>query len=279
MNPDVFDQLKTHYESVAKELSSQASQAGLLRNPTGIGTEREVVYRNFLERHLPKTCDVFLGGYVFDLKGRSSSQVDVIVTGGNTPRFRMSAGERFIAPLEGTIAVAEVKSKLDKTNLYEALEGCATIPAMPEPSGIISPLLRVNRMRWDDMPYKVIVAFDAIDKETIHSHITRFYEENAIIPFERRPNLIHVVGKYFLIRFSPDGQVLNPNGTVAAGQPEVGEYRWFDTGPDVTATAWVLDAIRSNAFIAQNSMYKYDAWINEMANRVLSDGRQVVEQT
>ena len=139
MKPDVFDRLKEHYVSVARELSSQASQAGLLNNPTGVGTEREEVYRTFLERHLPKMCDVFLGGYVFDLKGNTSKQIDVIVTGGNTPRFRMSSGNRYIAPLEGAIAVAEVKSRLNKETLQESLSNCASIPFMPDHKGIVAP--------------------------------------------------------------------------------------------------------------------------------------------
>ena len=65
MKPDVFSDLKDHYTLVAKELSSQAHQAGLLKNPAGVGTEREEVYRAFLERHVPKMCDVFLGGCIF----------------------------------------------------------------------------------------------------------------------------------------------------------------------------------------------------------------------
>ena len=60
MTTNIFDDLKDHYIAVAKELSSQANQAGLLKNPTGVGTEREEVYRDFLARHLPKMCDVFL---------------------------------------------------------------------------------------------------------------------------------------------------------------------------------------------------------------------------
>ena len=268
MSSDVFDDLKNYYVSLAKELTSQASQAGLLKNPTGIGTEREEVYLTFLKRHLPKMCDIFLGGYVFDLQGNKSSQIDVIVTGGNIPRFRMATGERFLAPLEGTVAVAEVKSKLDKANLLEALHGCATIAPMPEPSGIISPLLKVPRAQWDDIPYKIILAFDAVDKETLYQHITAFYDEHDNIPINRRPNLIHVVGKYFLIRFPPNAQVVNSDGTIPPEKPEVDQYRCFDTGPDAIAIAWTLDAICTNAFIAQNSRFKYQSWINEIAQRI-----------
>ena len=210
MAPDVFNDLKEHYIALAKELSSRAREAALLTNPTGVGTEREEVYRTFLERYLPKMCDVFLGGYVFNLKGSVSSQIDIIVTGGNTPRFRLSGSDRFIAPLEGTVAAVEVKSKLDKANLFDALEGFASIPCMPDPSGVISPLVRIGQERWDDIPYKIIVAFDAVEKETIWRHLNQFYAEHGEIPIGRRANVIHVLENYAVLRITDDVKILNP---------------------------------------------------------------------
>ena len=271
MKPDVFNDLKEHYISLAKELSSKAREAALLTNPTGVGTEREEVYRAFLERYLPKMCDVFLGGYVFDLKGNVSSQIDIIVTGGNTPRFRLSSGDRFIAPLEGTIAVVEVKSKLDKASLYDALQGFAGIPCMPDPSGVISPLVQIGQERWDDIPYKIIVAFNAIEKETIWKHLNEFYAEHAAIPIERRPNVIHVLEKYVVLRITRDMQVLNHDKSISSEQPEIGDYQWFDTfdkSTDALVIPWILGAIQHNAFVAQNSLYRYESWINEIANRI-----------
>ncbi len=116
---DMFDAIEYHFTQMADELRSQANQAGLLNNPADKGAEREEIFRDFLDRHLPASCDVFLGGYVFDAKGNRSQQIDIIVTNDLTPRFRLSSGHRFIAPLEGTIATVEVKSRLDK----EGLEG------------------------------------------------------------------------------------------------------------------------------------------------------------
>ena len=75
MSTDVFSDLKSYYIQVAQNLIAEAKQAALLVNPTGVGTEREEAYRDFLDRHLPKTCDVFLGGYVFD-RERKRFQTD-----------------------------------------------------------------------------------------------------------------------------------------------------------------------------------------------------------
>ena len=268
MKPDVFRQLKDHYVSVAKELSSQANQAGLLENPTGVGTQREEVYRAFLERHLPKMCDVFLGGYVFDSQGHASDQVDIIVTSDNTPRFRMSSGERFIAPLEGTIGVIEVKSRLNKGTLNDALKNCSSVPPMPVPQKIVAPYLKIPDADWYDIPYKIIYAYDGIDPETLCKHIGAFYRLHEDITISRRPNIIHVLDKYMVMRISPGMTVINPDGVPDVNQPEAGQYHWFSRGSDASAMAWALNALQRNAFLANNSMYKYDEWINKIVEHI-----------
>lgn len=275
MSTDVFSDLKNYYIQVAQNLTAEAKQAALLANPTGVGTEREEVYREFLERHLPKTCDVFLGGYVFDVKGNTSKQIDVIVTSGNTPIFQLSDRTRRIAPLEGTIAVAEIKSKLDKANLCSALENFAAIPRMPDSEGIVSPQIRVPQQRWVDIPYKIILAYDAIERERLNKYIWEFYEMNDHIPLERRPNIIHVLGRYMVVRITPDMRILDPDGTPTAESIRVGQYRWFFPHGDTMAIAWTLNAIQSNAFIMNHCMITYDEWINEIINKILIENRSI----
>ena len=271
MKPDVFDHLKQHYISIAEELRSQATQAGLLTNPTGVGTEREEVYRTFLERHLPKACDVFLGGYIFDLEGSASKQMDVIVTGGTTLRFRMSGGNRYIAPLEGTIGVAEVKSQLNKSTLEESLIGCASIPLMPDYQGIVAPYLKIAQENWWDLPYKIVFAYDGIEASTICEHLEAFYAQNPNIPITRRPNIIHVLEKYMVIRKTSGMTVLNPDGKPDAIQPEIGQYRPFSTGPDASAMTWTLIALQENAFLCNSLMYKYGEWHNKIMARIQNE--------
>ena len=268
MKRDVFGDLKEYYSSVAIELSGRARQAGLLQNPTGVGTEREEVYRTFLERHLPKICDVFLGGYVFDLQGNSSSQMDVIVTGGKAPRFRLPAGNHYIAPVEGTIAIAEIKSRLDRDSLQDSLEKCASIPAMPDQKGIVPPLLKIEEDSWQDTPYKIVFAYDGIDANTICGYITSFYDSHRHIPLARRPNIIHVLGKYMISRTTPNMTVLDPNGQPATDQPNVGQYYPFDTDSDVSALGWTLNEIQNKASLESVLLFKYDEWHNRIAERI-----------
>ena len=268
MSYDVFGELKEYYSSVANELRSQASQAGLLRNPTAVGTEREELYRSFLERHLPKVCDVFLGGYIFDKSGEFSTQLDVIVTGGYAPRFRLSGGSQFIAPLEGTIGVVEVKTHLNRQTLEEALRGCASIPVMPDKKGIVPPLLRIDDSLWNDMPYEVIFAYQGIEASTLCSHIETFYSQNPQIPIYRKPNIIHVLNKYVVVRMTSGMEVINADGRPDPNQPQEGQYQTFFTAPDTLAMVWTLNKLQKNAFLSNNLMYKYEDWINEIANRI-----------
>jgi len=276
MANDVFGNLAEYHASVAQERSSKARQAKLLAQPTATGTEREDVYREFLERHLPRTCDVFLGGYVFDMLGRSSSQMDVIVTGGNIPRFKMSSGNRYIAPLEGTIGVAEIKSHLTKQTLYEALEGCASIPTMPEPKGIVAPMLRLDEADWNDTPYKIVFAYDGITADTVCAHIAEFYERNSDIPMFRRPDIVHVLNKYMILRIASGIQVTNLDGT-DSDQPEMGQFYPFTVASDFSALVLTLTILQKKAFLSFHSLYKFDGWHDNIVGRITGSPRFRVE--
>ena len=263
MKQSLFDDLKEHFGSVAIELSSQARQAGLFDNPTDVGIQREQIYRSFLERYLPKTCDVFFGGYIFDIEGNCSEQIDIIVTGSHGHRFRMSSGDRYISTLVGTLAAVEVKSKLDKNSLEDALRKCASIPPMPKPEGIVSPILKVSTDRWADWPFKIIVAFDGIDPSTLCTHINNYFLENPNIPSSRRPNLIHVLEKYVIARPTSDLRVIEAgSGNI---QPVSGNYFPAETGSDVSAMVVTLLDLQKKSAISNHLIYEF----GELHNRIL----------
>ncbi|MDE2730670.1 MAG: hypothetical protein OXI38_04655 [Bacteroidota bacterium] len=271
MKSDIFDHLIRHYASVAEELRSKAQQAAVLGNPTGIGTEREEIYRIILERYLPKQCDVFLGGYLFDRNGESSAQLDVIATAGNTLRFQMPEGNRHIAPLEGSIAVVEVKSRLDKNTLLDALEKFASIPPMPASEGIVAPHLRVPEDRWRDMPYKIVFAYDGIHPSTLRQHIQEYYDHSPAIPIDRNPNLIHVLGKYLVVRTTGDMRVIAPDGQPDPIQPGISQYKTFMTSPDISALAWIFNELHQQAFLSSHLLFKYGQLYNKLMERILRE--------
>ena len=268
---DLFSQLNEHFTSVARELSHQASQAGLLHNSTGIGTEREEVYKKFLERHVPRMCDVFLGGYVFDLQGNPSKQIDVIITGSNVPRFRLPSGERHITPLEGTIAVAEIKSRLDKDTLQEALDNCASIPAMPDSKGIVSPILNIKRDDWDNLPFKIVFAYDGVEANTLLGHISEYYQGNQAIPLARRPDVIHVLNKYLIARITANARI-ESDGPIAHPH-DVGKYHLFQIGSDAIAMSFALNALYRDAFRSNYFFQDYGSLHNGIVDRLRREPR------
>ena len=270
MAKDAYAELVNYFDGVVEQMLSEARQSGALRNPADVGGGREDVFRRFLERHLPRSCEVSRGGYLFDLQGRESRQIDVIVTSGPTPRFEMPSQGKAIAPLEGTVAVAEVKSRLDGERLHQALENFASIPRSAPEKAVAPYLKKREKEFWWDWPYKVVVGYDAIDKETLFRHLVEFYEANPQVPHECRPTLIYALGKYVMCRIAPGMKVLESDGSVASEQPEVGQYRWFDNSPDLIATAFMLTGIQERAFLANHMIWKYDQWISRLVEKITS---------
>ena len=271
MSGDAFDDLKNHFKAMAIELKSKGEQASVFAHTSDTGTEREEAYRTFLERHLPKICDVFLGGYIFDMNGHKSSQMDIIVTDGYTPRFVMPDGSKHIAHLEGSLAVVEVKSNLDKESIHKALRGCASIPEMPDLEGRINPMFKLSADAWVDLPYKIIFAYDGIEPKITLNHINRFYDENDCVPLHRRPNIIHVLNKYIIIRRTAGTEISNSDGSVSDVTPEIGEYAALTEHSDVSAMLWIINALHQNAFVANHIMYKFDVWHNDIVMRLMHE--------
>ena len=270
-NQSVFPELVKYYSSVVEQLTSEAKQAAILGNATVVGTDREEVYRRFLERHLPTICNVFRGGYVFDIEGNMSKQIDVIVTAGPTPRFKMSSGKQAIAPIEGAIAVAEIKSKLDKGKLHEALRIFSSIPHICETEArkAMNPQIKPPDKWWWNLPYKIIFGSDGVAKETLLGHVRKFYNNNPSIAHERRPSVIHVLGKYILMRIMPGMNVLDSDGTTAQQQPQEGEYWPLDRMGDQIAMSFMFSALQRNTFYANQMSWRYDQYINALAKEIL----------
>ena len=176
----------------------------------------------------------------------------------------MSDGDRYISTLMGTIAVVEVKSKVDKNSIEEALRKCASIPPMPDQKGIVSPNLNVGTDWWKDWPYKLIVAFDGIEPTTLCTHITNFYCRNPDIPNSRRPNLIHVLEKYVVARPTSALNVIEV-GT-GNSEPVSGTFFPIETGSDASAMVVTLLDLQQKSEMSNHLIYKH----GELHNKIIS---------
>ena len=77
MSRPFFERLKKYYSDIGKVLRGEADAASIFPNTTDIGMSRERVYAEMLRLHLPSSCNVTLGGYLFDQDGNESSQIKV----------------------------------------------------------------------------------------------------------------------------------------------------------------------------------------------------------
>ena len=270
MSPNVFSDIVDYYSDLAGQLTSEAKQAGILKNPSTIGVDREEIYRKFLKRHIPYMCEVFRGGYLFDIEGNASKQIDLIITSGMSPRFEMREASHANAPVEGAIAAIEVKSMLNKSKLYEALENFAAIPRLRNPEEALNPQIKApSESNWWDWPYKVIFAYDGIDRHQLYGHFNEFYNENRDIPPECKPSMIHVLNSYVVLRIGPGLGTMDMDGSMAAPQPAFGEYRGYHRQPDICAMSILFTALQRNAFIAHHMMWNFSEWVNKINVEIL----------
>ncbi|MEQ1824205.1 MAG: DUF6602 domain-containing protein [Fimbriimonadaceae bacterium] len=256
--------LRGYYLKVAEVLRGDADAASVFPNTTDIGVSRERIYADFLRQHAPSKCNVFLGGFLFHVDGTESKQLDVIVTTDTAPCYNFhnrDGGGKSFSPVEGTLGVASIKSTLDKAQLYDALSGIASIP-QTEPLGArVSPNLTIPN--YDDWPYKVIYTSNGLAADTILGHLNDYYTENPQVPIFRRPNVIHVAGKYAIFR-AELGMSTHDRGTNQSTPLEPGTFHVFSTDPDLQAICWVLNGLQMRATASAHILFRYDELINRL---------------
>jgi hypothetical protein len=251
MTQPFFSRLSDYYAKVGSVLRGEAGSAAIFPNGTDIGQSRERVYAEFLRLHLPSSCSVSFGGFVFGLDGTESRQVDLLITSDSSPKYDFhnpdGNGKTFTC-IDGLLAVASIKSNLNSSELVDSLENLASLPAKSDVTGKVMPLLNVPN--YSDWPFKIIYASNGANAETIIKSLNDFYLERPNIPFVSRPNLIHVAGKYNIVRIGEGG------GSTRDGTklPENSFHIHQDT-TDVFALAYAVQKIQNNAAASKHILH------------------------
>lgn len=263
MPDNFFFPLREYYLNVASVLRGEADAASIFPNTTDIGMSREKVYSEFLRLHAPSKCNVFLGGFLFDMNGNESKQLDIIITTDTAPRFdfhnRDGSGKSF-SPVEGTLGVISIKSVLNKAELEDALSGLASIPPTQSLDGRIS--FDVEIFDYDDWPYKIIFSSDGVEGNTLLSHLNSFYKEHSEIPICRRPHLIHVAGKYVIMRIVRGVAIRKASDEIVQSEP--GIYHLITRDLDLQGIVWVLNGLQLHATASTEILYSYPDLINKV---------------
>jgi hypothetical protein len=255
-----FQRLFDYYSKVGSVLRGEAATASIFPNTTDIGMSRERVYAEFLKTHLPTSCNVFFGGFVFGIDGTESRQVDLLVTSDGSPQYNLhnpdGQGKTF-ACIDGLLAVASIKSTLNSSELVDSLENLASIPQKSDLSGKVLPLLQVPN--YTDWPFKIIYASNGISLEALGVTLREFYESNPDIPIASRPNLIHVAGKYNIVRIGQGGGITR-DGTQLAEHT----FNGHQDPSDVFGLVYAVQNIQKNAAAAKHILFTYDAILDSM---------------
>ena len=236
-----FSKISDYFEATCRAMVHQRQgQRRLLDNSADIGGSVEDIYRGFLSQHVPAVCDTLQGGYVFDIEGRRSRQMDIIVHSGNTHRFKDDSGQA-CATLEGTVADVEITSYLNGMKIDDELEKFAFIPPTREFRGLGN--RKIFRQKpdvqewWLDTPLKVVVAFDGVSASAALERINSFYAINDHIPLARRVNVLHMLNQYCIIKSDFD---VHPDSDPS----QRGVYNAVWTGRvDTLATSLILTRI------------------------------------
>ena len=181
----------------------------------------------------------------------------------------MDSGGLAIAPIEGTVCVAETKSNLDKAELEKSLDALRELPLIQADAASVSPMLKPRSNHTWDLPYQVIFAYNGLESPTIHRHLVDYYQRNPDVPPQCRPSLVHVLNQYAIFRITDDITVMEADGTVSRHQPDVGDYWPFGRDSDLMAMTVMLTTIQENLFLANHMLVKYGRYISKITDIVL----------
>lgn len=229
----------------------EANIASVFPNSTDVGITREQAYLKMLSAHLPSSCNVYKGGFLFDQNGAESRQLDLIITNSKALQFNFHYPEqdKTFACIDGCIGIASIKSFLDTRELNDTLSNIASLPDKSPFNA--SPL--INIPNYDSWPYKIIYASDGISAESISKALLNFYSNNDV-PINKRPNFIHVLGKYIFI-LTEEGDKTR-DGTVLIS----GTYHLQTKHPDAFAIPFVISRLQNIAESSNHIITTYN-WL------------------
>ncbi len=203
MNQAFFALLEEKVELFKHSFAAAARQAfvdpstGKLFHPGEFGTYREGILRDFLRLCVPARLEIGTG-FLINSGGQISTQLDVVVYDRTAiPRIESNEHQRFF-PVEGVCAIGEVKSRLSKAGLREALNKLArakstadhvssSIPVFRDRTLSSKPFNREENVYDQLFSFLVCEGFD-FDPSSLASEVGGWYEQD--VKSHHRHNLV-----------------------------------------------------------------------------------------
>lgn len=207
------DQLKSDFEAVKISVPHHGTSGG----------EAEDILRKFLNSHLPRRFAA-TAGFVIDEQNQMSRQSDVLIYDAeNSPIYREGESS-LILPADSIASVIEVKSKLSKKELSDAVEKVASVKKL-----IRSPITLMDQpVTFSDLILNSIfgVVFAYGSKTSLEALAKNLRDLNKKMPRSEWTDLIVVLDKGMLgyyVQFPGEkgflGQIMPPASKDAIKPP------------------------------------------------------------
>jgi hypothetical protein len=241
--------ISRYFNSVADSITAAGVRSGTATHRPSIGTNREVILRDFLAKHLPRRLTASLGGQVISpVNDRMSRQIDILVT--NDLGVRFDENDLTLITAESVASCISAKSRLDTASLNEALENLLSVPE-PSPTAISFPLL-VNdpySAFLQRHPTYFIFAYEGFSGAHCQTALNDFMQCHPATPLHRLPKAV-IVNSSYIISFSRNERTDNAGAIIPANS-----FHWSDISGELRgfSLCTLLSDISS-----------YASWLNHM---------------
>jgi len=268
-------ELFTHSFSVAARQSFVDPSTGKLFHAGEFGTYRENILRDFLRLAVPARLELG-SGFLINAAGDVSTQADIVVYDRSAvPRIESNEHQRFF-PVEGVCAIGEVKSRLSKTALREALNKLARVKAKADHVSSTIPIFRSHVLKdspfaRESIPYDQLFSFLVcegfdFDPTSLANEVGGWYEPD--IKEHHKHNMVFSVENGLLLyvdknkkswMYPPTAQLPAKNRFISALPQDKTHFYMFSTYMNTATTSATILFPEMTAYMpALNGGAKYD---------------------
>ncbi|MCW3130790.1 MAG: hypothetical protein N2V75_11935 [Methanophagales archaeon] len=195
MNEKILDK---HFENIRKILLEKFNTSKIIKHPGTVGTERELFIKEFLQSHLPDNLRI-TSGIIFDSKGNSSKQQDLVLYRAKFPKIGMSKTDLLF--VEGVLATIEVKSNLTESNIGTVLENILSVKKLQR-STIGASGIGVTHNFPLTKILSVVFSYNGSELNQIKDEIGEIWINNWDEDIDKLPDMVIVLNRGILIRNS-----------------------------------------------------------------------------
>jgi len=181
------------------------------------GATRETLVQNFLADYLPGNVQVMHSAEIISVSGETSAECDLVICDQSTPRLLDMEDYRII-PSECVYGVIEVKTRLNRTELFDACEKIQRVKRLPKVAYFDDGSGRQAVVRGKLVRFPptrgIIFAFDSIDLRTLSNHYRKWCHGR---PAEELPESVWILGKGSLQWTNPDEKKVDTSPEYEAG--------------------------------------------------------------